>query len=70
MTKFNELKLEKKIKYIIYKLSDDNREIVVEEASENSDWDSFREKLINAKTKNKAACVFLSYRQCAELTYP
>ncbi|KIM98999.1 hypothetical protein OIDMADRAFT_19945 [Oidiodendron maius Zn] len=54
VTKFNELKLEKKIKYIIYKLSDDNREIVVEEASENSDWDSFREKLVNAKTKNKA----------------
>lgn len=56
MSKFNELKLNKKIKFIIYKLSDDNREIVVEEASENGDWDTFREKLVNAKTKNKAVC--------------
>lgn len=54
MSKFNELKLNKNIKYIIYKLSDDNKQIVVEEASENGDWDAFREKLVNAKTKNKA----------------
>ena len=54
MTKFNDLKLNKKIKYIVYKLSDDNKEIVVEEASENGDWDAFREKLVNATTKNKA----------------
>jgi hypothetical protein len=26
---------------------------VVEEASENKDWDEFREKLVNAKSKNK-----------------
>lgn len=56
MTKFNELKLNKKIKFIIYKLSDDNKEIVVEEASENGDWDHFREKLVNAKTKSKTVC--------------
>jgi len=53
VTKFNELKLNKKIKYIIYKLSDDYKEIVVEEASEDGDWDAFREKLINSKSKNK-----------------
>jgi len=53
ITKFNELKLGKSIKYIIYKLSDDNKEIVVEEASENKDWDTFREKLVTAKSKNK-----------------
>jgi len=53
ITKFNELKLGKTTKYIIFKLSDDNKEIVVEEASENKDWDEFREKLVNAKSKNK-----------------
>ncbi len=26
---------------------------MVEEASENKDWDEFREKLVNAKSKNK-----------------
>jgi len=54
ITKFNELKLGKSIKYIIYKLSDDAKEIVVEETSEQADWDAFREKLINAKSKNRA----------------
>jgi len=53
VTKFNELKLSKKIKYILYKLSDDYKEIVVEVVSEDSDWDNFREKLINATSKNK-----------------
>jgi len=53
MQKFNELKLGKSIKYIIFKLSDDNKEIVVEDASENKDWDEFREKLVCAKSKNK-----------------
>jgi len=51
ISKFNELKLGKSVKYIIYKLSDDYKEIVVEEASENPDWDVFREKLVNAKSK-------------------
>jgi len=54
ITKFNELKLGKTIKYIIYKLSDDYKEIVVEEASENGDWDTFREKLVTAKSKTKS----------------
>jgi len=54
ITKFNELKLNKKIKYIIYKLDDSYKEIVVEEASEDGDWDAFREKLISAQSKNKA----------------
>jgi hypothetical protein len=53
ISKFNELKLNKKIKYIMYKLSDDYKEIVVEEASENGDWDHFREKLVNAQSKTK-----------------
>lgn len=37
----------------MYKLSDDYKEIVVEEASENGDWDHFREKLVNAQSKTK-----------------
>jgi hypothetical protein len=53
VTTFNDLKLPKKIKYIVYKLSDDYKEIVVEEASEDGDWDTFREKLINAQSKSK-----------------
>jgi len=54
ITKFNELKLGKNIKFIIYKLSDDYKQIVVEEASEDSDYDTFREKLVSAKTKSKS----------------
>jgi len=53
ISKFNELKLGKSIKFIIYKLSDDYKEIVVEEASEDGDWDVFREKLISAQSKSK-----------------
>ena len=51
ITKFNEMKLGKSIKYIIYKLSDDYKQIVVEEASSDGDWEVFREKLVNAKSK-------------------
>lgn len=50
---FNELKLGKDTKYIIYKISDDWKEIVVEETSKEADWSVFREKLINAKSKDK-----------------
>lgn len=57
VSKFNELKLGKSIKYIIYKLSDDNKEIVVEDTSEDADWDGFREKLINAKSKTKSGAL-------------
>jgi hypothetical protein len=50
------LKLGKSIKYIIFKLSNDFRSVVVEETSEDKDWETFREKLINAKTKSKQVC--------------
>ncbi|KAI9671198.1 MAG: cofilin [Caeruleum heppii] len=51
---FNELKLGKgTIKYIIYKLSDNNKEVVVEETSSDADWEVFRQKLVNAKSKDK-----------------
>jgi cofilin len=57
VSKFNELKLNKKLKFIIFKLTDDYKEIVVEEASEDPDWEVFREKLINAESKNmKTVC--------------
>ncbi|KAL9023136.1 MAG: hypothetical protein Q9196_007368 [Gyalolechia fulgens] len=51
--KFNELKLGKSIKYIIYKLSDDYKEIVVEEASTDAEWEHFQEKIVNAKASYK-----------------
>jgi cofilin len=57
ITAYNELKLNKKYKYIIYKLSDNFKEIVVEEASEDKDWDNFREKLVNATTKTRSGAV-------------
>jgi len=51
---YNDLKLNKKYKYIIYKLSDDNKQIVIDSTSEDgADYEDFREKLINAKTKSK-----------------
>ena len=60
VTKFNELKLNKKIKFIIYKLDDNYKEIVIDEASENGDWEVFREKLINAQSKSKTVCILES----------
>lgn len=54
ITAYNELKLSKKYKYIIYKLSDDYKQIVVEEASDDKDWENFREKLINATSKTRS----------------
>ncbi|KAF2841657.1 cofilin [Patellaria atrata CBS 101060] len=50
---FNDLKLGKSIKYIIYKISDDWKEIVVEETSTEANYDEFREKLLNAKSKDR-----------------
>lgn len=53
ISKFNELKLGKSIKYIIYKLSDDYKEIVVEDSSSDPDWESFQNKLLSAKGLHK-----------------
>ena len=50
---FNELKLGKGgPKYIIYKISDDQKEIVVDEIGKEADYNVFREKLVAAKEKN------------------
>ena len=53
ISKYNELKLGKSFKYIIYKLSDDYKEIVVEDASSDPDWETFQNKLMNAKAGHK-----------------
>lgn len=59
VTAYNDLKLNKKYKYVIYKLSDDNKEIVVDSTSEDApDYEQFREKLINAQSKSKTVCFF------------
>lgn len=42
---FNELKLGKKYKFVIYALNDKKTEIVVEETSTSDDYDAFLEKL-------------------------
>jgi hypothetical protein len=54
VTAYNELKLNKKYTYIIFKLSDDNKEIVVDSTSEDGpEYEDFRQKLINATSKSK-----------------
>ena len=40
------------LKYIIFKISDDQKEIVVDETGKDSDYDVFREKLVNKKEKS------------------
>ena len=53
VTAFNELKLGRGgPKYIIYKISDDQKEVVVDEIGKETDYNVFREKLITAKEKN------------------
>ena len=53
VAKYNELKLGKTIKYIIYRLSDDYKEIIVEFTSTDDNWEEFQEKLLNAKASHK-----------------
>jgi len=50
---YNELKLGRGgPKYVIYKISDDQKEIVVEEASTEKEYEVFRQKLLDAKDSN------------------
>jgi len=50
---FNELKLGRGgPKYIIYKISDDQKEIVVDEIGTETDYEVFREKLVGKKEKS------------------
>ncbi|KAL9109602.1 MAG: hypothetical protein Q9227_005782 [Pyrenula ochraceoflavens] len=49
---FNELKLGRNgLKYIIYKISDDLKEIIVDETGTEDDYNTFREKLLEKKEK-------------------
>ncbi|KAI1194999.1 cofilin/tropomyosin-type actin-binding protein [Nemania serpens] len=54
---YNDLKQSKKYRYIIFKLSDDNRQIVVEEASPDKDWENFRQKLLDARAKTRTGAI-------------
>lgn len=45
LTAFNDLKLGKKYKFVIFALNDDKTQIVVDETSTDSDYDAFLEKL-------------------------
>jgi hypothetical protein len=45
VTKFQELKLGKKCKYIIYKLNKENTQIVIEKVSQGGDYEDFLEDL-------------------------
>ena len=50
---FNDLKVGKSgKKYIIYRISDDVKEIVVDEVGQEAEYDVFREKLQDAKDKD------------------
>jgi cofilin len=53
ITVFNELKLGKSLKWIIFKISDDWKQIEVEEKSTDPSYEAFREKLLAAKSKDR-----------------
>jgi len=58
ITAYNDLKLNKKYTYIIFKLSDDNKEIVVESTSEDGpEYEDFRNKLVSAQSKSKSGAL-------------
>ncbi|KPM37202.1 hypothetical protein AK830_g9343 [Neonectria ditissima] len=57
ITAYSELKLGKTLKYIIFKLSDNYKEIEVEHSSESKDYEEFRDLLINATSKNRSGTV-------------
>lgn len=53
MSVFNELKLGRGgPNYIIYKISDDQKEIVVDESGSEKDYEEFRKKLIAKQEKS------------------
>lgn len=58
MTAWNKLKLEKKDRYVIYKIADDYKSIIVDESVPKTtdcaqDYLGFREKLLAAKSKDR-----------------
>ena len=63
ITAYNELRLGRgKVKYIIFKIADNRKEIVVEESSDDTDYDAFRDKLVAAKdSKGNPAPRYAAY---------
>ena len=55
------MKLQKKIKWIVYKINDEGTKVVVDTSSESADWEPFREVLVNAKALDKNVCLKASY---------
>lgn len=54
VTAYTELKMGKgSLKYIVYKITDDSKKIIVEHKSNEQKWDVFREELINSKSKDR-----------------
>lgn len=49
LNKFNDLRMGKKFKFIIFKIADNKKEVVVEEASAEPDYEVFRTKLDEAR---------------------
>ncbi|KAJ5995299.1 cofilin [Penicillium waksmanii] len=59
---FNDLRMSRKVKYVIYKISDDMKQIVVDEKSESEDYEVFREKLASARdSKGNPAPRYATY---------
>lgn len=58
----------RQLRYIIYKLSDDFKEIVIESTSEGAteNYDEFREKLVNAQTKSATVGLFSLVTGCCQ----
>ncbi|KAL9099266.1 MAG: hypothetical protein Q9163_005208 [Psora crenata] len=52
MDKYQDLK-DGKLRYVIYKISDDNKQIVVENTSPDPNWEEFQQKLLDAKASHK-----------------
>lgn len=50
INKFNEFRLSRgKTKFIIFKITDDKKRVVVDDVSDDADWEVFRSKLEDAK---------------------
>jgi len=59
---FNDLKLGKDIKWIIYKVGNDGKEIVVDESSTDQDYEVFRQKLIGDGAQSRYAVFDVAYK--------
>lgn len=54
--------MSRKVKYVIYKISDDMKQIVVEEKSEDPDYEVFRKSLSSARdAKDNPAPRYATY---------